>query len=106
MDYESKRVEFWTCYEDRLSELYQRLQQAKKRAIPNRHKGLYRTPRLGKDAIAYKIRVRYKRSFSKVQDFFKRQVIRNKVLPYCRLRFSQGRNKLQEWVKRSSNFAR
>lgn len=106
MDYESQRVEFWTFYEDRLSEFYKRLQQTQKRAIPNRHKGLYRTSGLGKDFIAHKICVRYKRGFSQVQDFFKRQTFWYKVLPYFRLKFSQGRNFLQEWLRRSSNFAR
>ena len=106
MDYESQRVAFWCFYEDRLAEFYQRLQQTQKRAVPNRHKGLYRTPRLGKDIIAYKIRLRRQRSISKMQDLLKRDFIRHRILPYIRPRLAQGRNFLREWLKRRSNFAR
>lgn len=106
MDYESQRIAFWCFYEDRLSEFYQGLQQANKRAVPNRHKGLYRTPRLGKDVIAYKIRVRRQRGISRLQNFFKCSALRTRVLPYIRYAVAQGRRQLAERVRRSSNFAR
>lgn len=106
MDFESQRVAFWCQDEDRLTEFYQRLQQAKKRAIPDRHPCLYRSPGLRENIIAYKIRVRRQRVISKVKSFLKRQVIRNQILPNIRHHLSQVRYKLLKWLKRSSNFAR
>lgn len=106
MDYESQRVEFWCYYEDRLAEFYKELCRSRKRAVPNRHQGLYRTPGVGKDIIARKIRVRCQRSLPKLQNILQCKALRAKVLPYYRLAVTKSRNSLREWLQRRSNFAR